>query len=248
MFFLPGGGEAALDEVVVTAADRVPAEGVDFIVGRTEWRFRQMLTNFNAGCQCFRTPQRILPPVESSSAQTRAGYLSVYESNVGIQTVPLTPDCRIQYIPPNTIIWIDVPTEWLEAGTVLGKSHSAGRGDMNTTILWADAELIDVHLSYDLIVISIRDSTGHIRRVRGEGYIGFEFDGAWDEVGIVAARLSEHDDFARTIWESIRAKYAGSPPATGSPARNSAATWQTLEIEFSDGAVMRCAAAYFREE
>ena len=131
---------------------------------------------------------------------------------------------------------------------MLGRSHSTGRGDMTSTIRWADAELIDVHLSYDLIVISIRDSTGHVRRVRAEGYIGFEFYGAWDEVGIATSRVSEHDDFARTIWESIRAKYSGSPPVTGSPARDSAATWQTLEIKFSDGAVMRCAAAYFREE
>ena len=129
-----------------------------------------------------------------------------------------------------------------------GRSHSTGRGDMSTTIRWADAELVDAQLSYDRIVIAVRESTGQTRRVRAEGYIHFEYNGAWDELAIASARISEQHEFARSAWESIRARYTGAPPTTGSPARNTATTWRTLEIAFSDGAVMRCAAACFVEE
>lgn len=135
-----------------------------------------------------------------------------------------------------------------EAGVAPGKFLSTGHGDMKTTIRWADAELIDVQLNYDLAIISIRDSTGYVRRVRLEGYIRFEYSGVWDELVIVTAQISELDDFSRTAWEAISARYSGSPPSSGSPARNSAKTWHTLTIVFSDGATLRCVAASVVEE
>jgi hypothetical protein len=118
---------------------------------------------------------------------------------------------------------------------------------MKTTILWADAVLIDAHLGYDLLVISIRDSGGRVRRLHAEGYIAFSYTGTWDEMIITTARITEDSDFARSVWQSIQDRYRGSPPSTGSPTRNSATVWRTLDIEFADGTVMRCVASNFLE-
>src|SRR5215467_10949750 len=111
---------------------------------------------------------------------------------------------------------------------------------MTTSIRWADSELVGVQLGYDTVLVTVRDS-GLERRVRAEGYIGFEYNGAWDELVIDHAEVVFGDAFATAAWRSIQERYSGSPPSTGSPARNEAAGWQTLTLTFSDGTVMRCA-------
>jgi hypothetical protein len=118
---------------------------------------------------------------------------------------------------------------------------------MTTSICWADSELLGVQLDYDTVVVTVRDS-GLEKRVRAEGYIGFEYNGAWDELVIDHAEVVLEDAFAVAAWRSIEERYSGSPPLTGSPARNSAAGWQTLTLTFSDGSVMRCACAAIVEE
>ena len=54
---------------------------------------------------------------------------------------------------------------------------------------WPDADLEQASLDYDAVVLRIRESTGHVKMVRCEGYIAFEMSGFWDEMIIESAEL-----------------------------------------------------------
>lgn len=103
-------------------------------------------------------------------------------------------------------------------------------------------------MDYDDVVITILDTNKHLRRVHIKGYIGFEYNGLWDEMIILSMRVKQSDNYAQAAWQSIQDRFSGAPPLSGSPARNAATNWLTLEIEFSDGAVLRCAGASILEE
>jgi hypothetical protein len=107
--------------------------------------------------------------------------------------------------------------------------------------------LVGVCLDYDSVVLTVKDS-GSVRRIRADGYIGFEYSGVWDEMVIERAEVLTNDEFVTRTLESIRDRYSGPPPSTGSPTRNTAIEWQTLVVTFADGSILRCACANLVEE
>jgi len=116
---------------------------------------------------------------------------------------------------------------------------------MESLMYWPDAELVDVRLSYDVVTLTVQDAQGHTRHIHCEGYIKFEYDGAWDEIVISSGHVSTNDPYAQSAWDSIRARWPSSPPNTGSSARNAATIWHTLDVTFSDRSSLRCVAATF---
>src|SRR5262245_55196071 len=70
-------------------------------------------------------------------------------------------------------------------------------------ILWADAELLGVAVDYENLFLTLRESTGQVRRVVCEGYIGYEAIGVWDEIVVVEARLSVVGPFLTRCVEEL---------------------------------------------
>ena len=58
-----------------------------------------------------------------------------------------------------------------------------------SNVLWTDAELLGVTVDYENFSLTLRESTGQIRRVVCEGYIGYEALGVWDEIVVAEAHL-----------------------------------------------------------
>lgn len=101
-------------------------------------------------------------------------------------------------------------------------------------ILWADAELASVEISYDCVTLKLQESTGQIKLVCCSGYIGYEAVGLWDEVVISRATLyPTHELIDRSVKSMI--KRLGEPlPDSGCVYRNRR-EWNLLQIQFIDG-------------
>ena len=102
-----------------------------------------------------------------------------------------------------------------------------------TAIQWCDAELQNIKIDYDVVELLIHESTGMPHLLRFEGYIGFSYTGAWDELVIAGASSYRDHPFLDECLESISARFNKNPPSTGSTARNQA-TWKTTEVVFID--------------
>lgn len=124
--------------------------------------------------------------------------------------------------------------------------HSSGEAVLQQ-VLWPDAELLAVSIDYAAVVIKIRESTGKVRSVRCEGYIGYSLAGFWDEVVVDRAKVVDSTDFAERCVNDISKRFGRDWPSTGNEQRNTR-TWRVLVIQFSDGAQMEVVAASLQVE
>ena len=111
-------------------------------------------------------------------------------------------------------------------------------------VLWADAEVVSLSFDYDSLRLTLRESTGATVVVSGEGVLGVEAVGLWDEVIVERGEISAGHDFAGRCWNAIRRRYGNQVPESGSPARNTR-SFQTLMVTLIDGAVIQAAATSF---
>jgi hypothetical protein len=100
-------------------------------------------------------------------------------------------------------------------------------------ILWSDAELLSIAIDYANLSLTIRESTGQLRRVICEGYIGYQTLGFWDEIVISKAELESEGKFLECCVKSLDGRLGTNRPESGSEARNRQASLQ-LTITFSD--------------
>lgn len=108
------------------------------------------------------------------------------------------------------------------------------------SVLWADAELLAVAVDYESLSLTLRESTGRVRRVVCEGYIGYEALGFWDEIVVAEAQLSATGSFLTRCIEALDRRLGNSRLPTGSDARNGTAAME-LTIVLSDGCEMHVA-------
>lgn len=114
-------------------------------------------------------------------------------------------------------------------------------------ILWADAQITSLSVSYDSVELDVRESSGRRVRVVADGHIGFQLLGFWDEVVVESADLVPAHPFAEQCLTSIAERLGEPAPPTGSLERNSG-KFRTLVVSLSDGALLLCAAARFHTE
>ena len=107
-------------------------------------------------------------------------------------------------------------------------------------VLWTDAELLGITVDYDSLSLTLRESTGQVRRVVCEGYIGYEALGMWDEIVVAEARLSVVGPFLTRCIEELERRLGAARLPSGSEARNSRAAME-LAIVLSDGCEVRVA-------
>lgn len=106
--------------------------------------------------------------------------------------------------------------------------------DEISQVLWADAELESVEITYDCVAIEILEPNGKMTLVRCLGYVGYESIGVWDEMIIEKALIHESHEIIDRRLTAIRNKLGEHPPNTGCDYRNKG-TWNLLRIVFIDG-------------
>jgi hypothetical protein len=109
-------------------------------------------------------------------------------------------------------------------------------------VLWADASIESITITYDEVRFDIVESTGAKVAVVARGHIGFEFHGLWDEEIVEGAEITHGDEFARLCLDLARGRSGAA--VSGSPARNQG-DFSTLRIRLIDGLDLLCAAAAF---
>ncbi len=114
-------------------------------------------------------------------------------------------------------------------------------------VLWPDAEIDSISIDFDELVIYLTESSQKKTVVRCKGYIGYTVLGFWDDVIVAKAQLHDSDDFLDACLHSLRQRYRDGLPDSGNPSRNRR-TYQILEIQLIDGAVLKIAAADFAIE
>jgi len=114
-------------------------------------------------------------------------------------------------------------------------------------VLWADAELGRIEVDYDDLCLIVRESTGSLKRVICEGYLGFELAGFWDEVVIMSAEVVAGGSFLDRCLSSLDRRLGHSPPASGSEARNRERAMQ-LVLTLDDGCQLNVAMKGLRVE
>lgn len=119
-----------------------------------------------------------------------------------------------------------------------------GHSDIESSVLWADSELESINVEYDEIVINLTESTGMAREIKCLGYIAYQLIGFWDEIVIEGAEVLANDPLLNLADTTIKSRFDGSPPETGSSMRNRR-KWETLVIHFADGASLRVVASGF---
>jgi len=107
-------------------------------------------------------------------------------------------------------------------------------------VLWADAELGRLEVDYDDLCLVVRESTGTMKRVICEGYLGFELAGFWDEVVIMSAEVVAGGPFLDRCLSSLDRRLGHSPLASGSEARNRERAMQ-LVLTLDDGCQLNVA-------
>ena len=107
-------------------------------------------------------------------------------------------------------------------------------------VLWADAELLGVTVDYENLSLTLRESTGQVRRVVCEGYIGYEAVGIWDEIVVAEARLDVIGPFLTRCLNELERRLGVTRLSSGSEARNGTAAME-LTIVLSDGCEVRVA-------
>lgn len=114
-------------------------------------------------------------------------------------------------------------------------------------ILWADAELLGIAVDYENLSLTLRESTGQVRRVVCEGYIGYQALGVWDEIVVVEARLDVVGPFLTRCIEELDRRLGADRLPSGSEARNGM-TAMELTMVLSDGCEVRAAMKGLRLE
>jgi len=110
------------------------------------------------------------------------------------------------------------------------------------TVLWRDSGLEGLVVDDDTVTITLLESTGHLKKIRCRGYIGYQVVGFWDESIVDSARVSSEHAFIEENLKSIRERHPWPLNDSGSPERNTG-DYFVLEIRLDDGAVVLIAAA-----
>lgn len=113
-----------------------------------------------------------------------------------------------------------------------------------STVLWPDAEVEGITIDYDTFALSVKESTGRARTIRGLGYIGFRMVGAWDEMIIESGELRRDHPMIHECLKNMSDRLGASWPESGSPPRNSR-NWSALIVRLGDGCEMQIVAADF---
>ena len=111
-------------------------------------------------------------------------------------------------------------------------------------VLWPDAEIEGIRVSYESIDIALTESTGQKMRVICSGHIGFRVIGFWDEVVIERAEATLTDPLIRECLQSLEARFGSRLHDTGSLDRN-AREWALLRITLGDAAKIEVVASKF---
>ena len=111
---------------------------------------------------------------------------------------------------------------------------------MLSQVLWPDAELCRIEVDYSDLQLVVKESTGLVKQVTCEGYLGYELTGLWDEMIISSAELAKEGPFLDRCLESITRRLGVSPPPSGSEARNRERAMQ-FTLTFSDGCQLNVA-------
>jgi hypothetical protein len=121
--------------------------------------------------------------------------------------------------------------------------HSHDDHALNT-VLWPDADIEGITIDYDVFSLSINESTGRSRTIRGLGYIGFRMLGVWDEMIVEKAELRSNHPLIQECVENMTKRLGTSWMESGSPARNSR-NWSALIVHLGDGCELQVVAADF---
>jgi hypothetical protein len=113
-------------------------------------------------------------------------------------------------------------------------------------VLWADADIERIAVEYDVLSISLNESTGIKRTVRALGYIGYRMVGVWDEMIVEKAALLKNHPFIDECVDSMKRRLGTDWLDAGSPSRNTRA-WSALIVHFLDGCTLEVVAAAFEE-
>lgn len=130
------------------------------------------------------------------------------------------------------------------ARTVEDSVHVAVLGHGIGAVLWADAAIQTLVVTYDAVIVSLRESTGREVSLRCVGHIGLSIEGFWDEVVIDSADLVPSHPFMDRCLASLRERLGDVLPPTGSPSRDTL-EFSTLVITMGDGARILCTASEF---
>lgn len=87
-------------------------------------------------------------------------------------------------------------------------------------VLWRDAEILSLSVDYDDVTLTLRESSGLMRHVICEGYIGYSTIGFWDEVIIERAELENQGDYLTSCLGSISKRLGSEPAPSGNQLRN----------------------------
>lgn len=126
----------------------------------------------------------------------------------------------------------------------------AGLSDMALTlaqVAWADAELSRIEIDYDDVRLFVRESSGVVKRVSCEGYLGHQLIGFWDEIIVVAAELTDGGPFLDSCLSAIARRLKDKSLPSGSEARNRERAMQ-LVLTLGDGCQLSVAMKGLRVE
>lgn len=104
-------------------------------------------------------------------------------------------------------------------------------------ICWPDALLEEVAITYDAVLLSVRQSNGVSHTLRAEGYIGYNLVGFWDELIIERAVISDAHPGLSACIESIHSRNGAAFADSGNVERNRR-RWFALLLHLCDGCVL----------
>ena len=111
--------------------------------------------------------------------------------------------------------------------------------DNFNSIRWADAEIGQINISHDEIIIDLRFSRGERGRIVCEGHIGYSVAGLWDDITIEKAKLIDSSDpFLDLCISEVDARSKAGALRSGNEARNQH-RFQLLKILLIDGCVLK---------
>jgi hypothetical protein len=113
-----------------------------------------------------------------------------------------------------------------------------------TSVLWADAEITGIEVTYDAVVLVVREPTGRQVELRCGGHIGLSIEGFWDEVVVASAEILAAHPFRDICGASLARRLGQDLPPSGSPLRDRQ-DFSTLVVTLIDGAQILCVASVF---
>jgi hypothetical protein len=104
---------------------------------------------------------------------------------------------------------------------------------MFENILWVDAELKEFKINYDLVEMTLKESSGLERQVVCHGHIGYRLIGFWDEIIIEKGELLTSGAFLSECEKKISTNLI-IPMESGCEVRNEK-NFSLLKITLIDG-------------